>query len=285
MTNKGIVRLFRFNSLARAKVNNPKEYKSKIQNFYNMFTKAITRKPGKNFADGITTSSLGKPNFRLALKQHEAYCNALKKCGLNVAILEADEKYPDGCFVEDTAIITKEAAIITKPGNLTRLGEEKKIADVLSKYKNIETIILSGNVDGGDVLRVKDHFYIGISKRTNEEGAKQLSKILSRYGYTSSTVPVKTVLHLKTGITYLENNNFISINEFSKVLPSSNVIVLDKDEEYSANCLLINDFLLIPKGFPKSKQRIIDLKYNIIEVEMSEFKKMDGGLTCLSLLF
>ncbi len=248
-------------------------------------TRAIVRQPGKNFADGITTSNMGKPSFELALQQHNAYCDAIMKCGVEVTVLEADEHFPDGCFVEDTAVITKEVAIITKPGDIARLGEESRIAEILSEFKKIETISLPGNVDGGDILRVDNHFYIGMSHRTNQEGAKQLSEILSRYGYTSSQIPVKTVLHLKTGITYIGNNNYVSIDEFADLFKSSNVIKLDKEENYSANCLLINGNLLVPKGFPKSKNEIIKLGYNIIEVEMSEFRKMDGGLTCLSLLF
>jgi len=250
-----------------------------------MFTNAITRKPGKNFANGITTADFGKPDFQKAMKQHKLYCDALKKCGLEVTILEADEKYPDGCFIEDTAIVTEKMAVITKPGDSARLGEQEKISQTLSRFKNLEHIELPGNVDGGDIMRVGNHFYIGMSKRTNKEGAKQLSTIFSKYGYSSSEIPVKSVLHLKTGITYLGNDNFISIDEFSRIFESSNVINLDQDENYSANCLLINDFLLIPKGFPKSKQKIMELGYDIIEIEMSEFRKMDGGLTCLSLLF
>lgn len=249
------------------------------------FTHAIVRQPGKNFADGITTAKLGKPSYEIALQQHADYCEALKKCGLKVTVLEADEKYPNGCFVEDTAIVTNEAAIIAKPGDNARLGEEQRISNVLSEHRKLEFIQLPGCVDGGDILRVDNHFYIGMSARTNNEGAKQLSLILTKYGYTSSQVPVKSVLHLKTGITYLGNNNFISVGEFLPLFGKSNVIALDKDESYSANCLLINDFLLVPKGYPKAKKAITDLGYKIIEVPMTEFEKMNGGLTCLSLLF
>jgi dimethylargininase len=250
-----------------------------------LFTKAIVRKPGKNFANGITTSNLGKPSFEIALQQHNAYCNALINCGLDVIILESDEKYPDGCFVEDTAIVTEKVAIIARPGDNARLGEELQIAEILSKHKKIETINLPGLLDGGDIMRVDNHFYIGMSKRTNTEGAKQLAEILSRYGYTTSQTTVNSVLHLKTGITYLGNNNFIANEEFANCFPTANTIKLNPEESYSANCLKINDYLLIPKGFPNSKKQIEDLGYNIIEIEMSEFRKMDGGLTCLSLLF
>jgi len=250
-----------------------------------MYTKAIVRKPGKSFSEGITISDLGKPDYEKAIKQHKEYCNALKKCGLEIITLEADENYPDGCFVEDVAVVTEKMAIITRPGNPTRLGEEKKIQETLSKYKKIETISSPGNIDGGDIMRVNNHFYIGISKRTNQEGARQLSFILSKYGYTSSKITVENVLHLKTGITYIRNNNFISIKEFPNISKFPNIIKLDQDEGYSANCLFVNNYLLIPSGFPKSNQKIIEMGYNIIEIEMSEFEKMDGGLTCLSLLF
>ena len=250
-----------------------------------MYTKAIVRRPGRNFAEGITTANLGKPDFEKALEQHSAYCNALIKCRLELIVLEADEKYPDGCFVEDTAIVTREMAVITRPGAASRMGEEVEISRVLSEFKKIETIELPGTLDGGDVLRADDHFFIGISGRTNREGARQLIEVLAKYGYSASETEVESGLHLKSGIAYLGKGNFISVEGFSKMVKASNIIIPDHEENYSANCLLVNDFLLIPKGFPKSKKKIIDLGYNIIELDMSEFRKMDGGLTCLSLLF
>lgn len=250
-----------------------------------MYSKAIVRKPGRNFSDGVTTSNLGKPDFGKAIEQHAAYCDALIRCGMELILLEADDRFPDGCFVEDTAVVTKEAAIITRPGIASRMGEEIEISKILSEYKKIETIEHPGNVDGGDVLRVDNHFFIGISRRTSKEGARQLSDILSKYRYSSSEIEVGSGLHLKSGIAYLGKGNFISTGEFSKKIDFSNNILLDQDEKYSANSLLVNDFLLIPMGYPKSKKKITDLGYNIIEIDMSEFRKMDGGLTCLSLLF
>jgi dimethylargininase len=250
-----------------------------------MYTKAIVRRPGRNFAEGITTSNLGKPDFEKALQQHSAYCDALIGCGLELIVLESDERYPDGCFVEDTAIVTSEVAVITRPGAESRIGEEAEISEILSQFRKIETIKLPGTLDGGDVLRVENHFFTGISGRTNMDGARQLSEILSKYGYTASETEVGEGLHLKSGIAYLGKGNFISIEGFSKIAGSSGIIISDLQESYSANCLRVNDFLLIPKGFPKSKKKIVELGYNIIELEMSEFRKMDGGLTCLSLLF
>lgn len=249
------------------------------------YTHAIIRKPGKNFADGITDSGLEKPVFEKALKQHAAYCEALKYCGLELTILEADEKYPDGCFVEDTAVVTEKAAIITNPGAASRRGEVEKIAEILSRYKKTEYISLDGFVEGGDVMKLGNHYYIGISGRTNENGARQLSVILSKHGYSTSFIPVKNILHLKTGITHIGQNNFIAIEDFTNHFKQFNITQVDQDESYAANCLFINDFLLVPIGYPKMKNRIMKLGYKLLEIEMSEFEKMNGGLTCLSLLF
>ena len=250
-----------------------------------MYTKAIVRRPGRNFAEGITSANLGKPDFEKALDQHSAYCDALKECGLELIVLEADERYPDGCFVEDTAIVTSEVAIISRPGAASRMGEEAEISGILSEFRKIETIKHPGTLDGGDVLRAGNHFFIGISGRTNRDGARQLSAILSKYNYTASETEVGQGLHLKSGIAYLGKGNFISAEGFSKIAGSSSIIIIDQDESYSANCLQANDFLMIPGGFPKSKKKIVEFGYNIIELEMSEFRKMDGGVTCLSLLF
>lgn len=250
-----------------------------------MYTRAIVRRPGRNFANGITTSNLGKPDFDKALEQHAAYCEALMKCGVELTVLDADERYPDGCFVEDTAVVNSKVKVISKPGAATRRGEEEAIAGILAGSGPIESIIAPGTMEGGDVLRAGNHYFIGISERTNTEGADQLSAILGKHGFSTSFVRVEAGLHLKSDIAYLGNGNFISTPVFSHVANPVNTIILDPEEYYSANCLRINDYLLIAKGFPKSKKKILDLGYNIIELDMSEFRKMDGGLTCLSLLF
>jgi dimethylargininase len=250
-----------------------------------MFSKAIVRRPGRNFAKGITTSNLGKPDFSKTLEQHAAYCDALVRCGVELIVLDADERYPDGCFVEDTAVVNSKVAVVTRPGAASRAGEEVEISRVLSGFRKLETIEFPGTLEGGDVLRMENQYFIGISGRTNMEGASQLSAILLKHGFTSSVIRVEAGLHLKSDIAYLGKGNFISTPVFSKMAFPANTIILDHDESYAANCLLVNDFLLIPKGFPKSKKKIADLGYNIIELGMSEFRKMDGGLTCLSLLF
>ncbi|MFO7829850.1 MAG: arginine deiminase family protein [Bacteroidales bacterium] len=252
-----------------------------------MFTKAIVRRPAETFANGITTSNLGKPNYNLALKQHDAYCDALIKCGLELTILEADPDYPDSCFVEDTAIVTKDFGIITRPGDQSRLGETEAIQEALSPLLPLHFIKEPGTVDGGDIMQVENNFYIGLSGRTNLPGAQQLSKILKAHHYDVFSIPVCNILHFKTGVNYLGDNNIILHKEFCSKddLNAYHQIIVDTDEEYAANALRINDFVLIPAGFPKTKSAIEKLGYKTIAIEMSEFRKMDGGLSCLSLRF
>jgi len=219
------------------------------------------------------------------MEQHAAYCDALIRCGVELTVLEADERYPDGCFVEDTAVVNSRVVVISRPGAASRMGEEEEIAQVLAGFGATESITPPGTLEGGDVLRAENHYYIGLSARTNAEGASQLSAILLKHGFTTSVIRVEEGLHLKSDIAYLGKGNFISTPVFSAIAHPANTILLDQDEYYSANCLRVNDYLLIPKGFPKSRMKILELGYEIIELEMSEFRKMDGGLTCLSLLF
>ena len=253
-----------------------------------MFKNVIVRRPCRAVIDGISTANLGKPDYELALKQHDNYIETLKKCGVEVTVLEADERYPDSTFVEDPAIVTKKCAIITNPGAATRKGEQTEIEEVLKKfYNNIEHITDPGTVEGGDIMMVGDHFYIGLSQRTNEEGAKQLIAILEKYGFSASIVPLRKVLHLKTGLAFLENNNLLAAGEFieSPEFKAFNKIIIDEDESYSANCIWVNGHVLVPAGYESTQRKIEALGYKVEVVDTSEFRKIDGGLSCLSLRF
>ncbi len=253
-----------------------------------MFKNVITRKPSISMIHGITTANLGKPDYHKALLQHGEYVNALKKCAVNVIVLEADENFPDSCFVEDTALLTRECAIITNPGALSRKGEEKEIHGVLEDfYDNIEFIQAPGTVEGGDIMMVGNHFYIGLSARTNYEGAKQMIELLEKYDYTGSTVELTEFLHLKTGVSYLEHNNLLATGEFlhSPEFKDFNIIPVQESEAYAANCIWVNDYVIVPKGFDITKEAISKAGYQIIEVDVSEYRKLDGGLSCLSLRF
>jgi dimethylargininase len=238
--------------------------------------------------NGLTESSLGKPDYDLAVVHHKAYVKALQDCGIEVTILEADENYPDSVFVEDTAVLTPHCAVITSPGAPSRKGEINEMEEVVkSFYTDIETIEEPGTLEAGDVMMVGNHFYIGLSHRTNLNGARQLIDILAKYNLTGSTVTLEDVLHLKTGVSYLENNNLLVTKPFRNKteFQQYNLIMVDPSESYAANSLWINDNVLVPEGFPETRQNIEKAGYRTIEVDVSEFRKLDGGLSCLSLRF
>jgi dimethylargininase len=252
-----------------------------------MFTRAIVRRPGANFARGLTTANLGTPDFSLILRQHRAYVQALETIGLDVIILEADPDHPDAYFVEDTAVVAARVAVITRPGALSRRGEEDAIEPVLAGFRKTARIRPPGTIDGGDVLMVRDRFFIGLSERTNAEGARQVGQILEAHGYSWTTISVGTGLHLKSSVNHL-GQGILVVTEAMAVEPAFKdfkKVVLDEADSYAANTLWINGRLLTPAGFPGVRKKLADLCLPIIELEASEFRKMDGGLTCLSLRF
>jgi len=253
-----------------------------------MFSKAIVCLPSSNMANGLTASNLGRPDFTNALHQHGQYVTALEECGLDVTILDADDNYPDSVFIEDAALLTPHCAIITNPGAVSRKGEIEKMGTVLSQFfSSIEKINAPGTLEAGDVMMVGNHYYIGLSGRTNKDGAEQLIEILKRYGLSGSIIELENVLHLKTGVAYLENNNMVACGEFISHpdFKKYNIIAIDNDESYGANCIWINGNVLVAKGFPKTKELIEKAGYSTREVDVSEFRKLDGGLSCLSLRF
>ena len=256
-----------------------------------MLTKAIVRAPSANFAAGWTTVDLGKPHYNVAMRQHAAYCEALQSCGLTLIGLPPDERHPDSTFVEDTAIVTSRGAVITRPGAPSRLGETDAIRPELVKhYSKLETIVAPGTVDGGDVCEAGEYFFIGISQRTNEAGAAQLARILESFGYGSSLIDIRglsNILHLKSGMAWVGDNRLVVIDALSRLKEFSTyeLVHVNFVEEYAANCLFLNSRILVPAGFPVLKRQLEDLSYPTIALEMSEFQKMDGGLSCLSLRF
>jgi dimethylargininase len=251
-----------------------------------MFAEAIVRGVPETLHAGITSADLGTPDHTQAVAQHLRYIQALEKCGLEVTALDADEKHPDSVFIEDTAVVTARCAILARPGADSRRGEVHGVEEVLSgRYENIERIIDPGTLDGGDVLQVGDHFYIGLTSRTNLEGARQLSEMLRGYGYVVSVVESREYLHLKSGVSYLGDDVLVVAGELATdgEFGGFDKIIADSREEYSANCIRVNDHVLVPAGFERTKAQIAARGYELIELEMSEFRKVDGGLSCLSL--
>jgi dimethylargininase len=254
----------------------------------NRFSKAIVRIPCRRMVEGITTADLGKPDYGLAVEQHQNYIAALRNCGLDVTILPADERYPDSVFVEDTALLTPACAIITNPGADSRKGEIAAIHPVVARfYEKIETISTPGTVDGGDIMMVGSHYYIGLSKRTNQRGAAQLIAILHKYNLDGTMIKLEKVLHLKTAVAYLENNIMLSTAAFltAKDFKNFDMIGVDPYESYAANSVWINGRVIMPAGNPKTRDLVEKAGYEVIAVDTSEFRKLDGGVSCLSLRF
>ncbi|HEX3280975.1 MAG TPA: arginine deiminase family protein [Pyrinomonadaceae bacterium] len=256
-----------------------------------MFTRAIVRPPATNFAQGLTMADLGDPDYELALKQHETYSVALAQCGLTLTRLEPDPNHPDSSFVEDTAILTDQCAVLTQPGAPSRAGEVASIRLALAEFfPDLNTIESPGTVDGGDVCEAGNHFFIGLSERTNEAGAQQLSALLASSGYSCTLVDIRSessLLHLKSGLAYLGDRRLV----VSEALASRaefvgyDRIVVNDAEAYAANCLRVNDYVLVADGYPMLTEQLCRLGYQTVALKMSEFQKMDGGLSCLSLRF
>ncbi|MHC4984589.1 MAG: dimethylarginine dimethylaminohydrolase family protein [Planctomycetota bacterium] len=248
---------------------------------------ALVRELGDSFANGLTAADLGEPDLALARRQHAAYRDALGQAGLAVTVLPADENHPDGVFVEDTAVVTPEIAVIARPGAPSRDGEQRAVEQALAADKTIARIESPGALDGGDVLRVGRRVFVGLSERTNQAGADQLADALGPFAYTVETIVVPDLLHLKTGNTALDDRTLIATPALAghPAFADYEILTVDADEGYAANCLRVNDSLLVPQECPATVERLGQAGYAVVALAMSEFRKMDGGLTCLSILW
>ena len=255
------------------------------------FTRAIVRPPSSNFADGLTSVALGRPDYALALEQHARYCEALARCGLEIRPLAADPAHPDATFVEDTAVLSARCNVLTRPGAPSRAGEVAAIRAALAAAAlKPQTIDAPGTLDGGDICEHGDHFFVGVSHRTNWDGAAQLAAYLTKAGYESSCIDIRAVpgiLHLKSGIASLDDERIVAIDALREhpALKGRDIVCVSQGDEYAANCVRVNDHVLVPAGFPRMHDALDALGYSLIPLDMSEFQKMDGGLSCLSLRF
>jgi len=256
-----------------------------------VFKHAIVRSPGMNFAQGLTSVDLGIPRYDQVVAQHARYCEALMACGLAITTLVADLDHPDSTFVEDTAVLTARCAVLTRPGAQSREGEVAAIRPVLRSFFPVTTEIETpGTVDGGDICEAEDHFFLGLSLRTNEEGARQLAAHLAGVGYPSTVVDVRgmsSILHLKSGVSFIGNNTLVVMEEMAgwEAFAGYELIRVVSEESYAANCVRVNDRVLVAAGYPRLTAELTARGFNPLELDMSEFRKMDGGLSCLSLRF
>ena len=249
------------------------------------FNNALIRKPNKSIKNGLSSKNLN-PVFEKIKIVFKNYRNALQEAGLRINLLEALEEFPDSMFVEDPAIIYKSNIIILNPSDATRNGEAKIIRNEIQNYFDNIFFVETGFIEGGDVLNINNHFVIGLSKRTNKLGAKNLSSILIKLGATVEICQTpKDILHLKSECSLIDDDVILVSNRMAKLdyLKSNyKLIELPIGEEGAANSLRINDKLLVPEGFIKAEE-ILTNKYNIIKINVNEIAKVDAGLSCMSL--
>jgi dimethylargininase len=226
----------------------------------------------------------------LADEQHQQYVGALEASGLSVSMIEADESLSDGVFIEDTAVLCRGHALITRMCH-QREGEQAAVEAFLRPSHSISRLPPGAMLEGGDVMHIGDTSYVGISARTNELGAESLKSFLAQFGRRVVSVPTPNCLHLKTGVTYLGNGTLLAVPAWFDIhrFDVDDVIYTAAGEDGSANCLRIHDHLLVQGGFPQTARRLQQFaeKHGVrmTPLAISEFQKGDGSLTCLSLIW
>jgi dimethylargininase len=219
--------------------------------------------------------------------QHEAYERVLERLGCTVQRLPEEPYLPDSVFVEDTAVVLDELAVIARPGAESRRPETKSVAAALGEHRSLACIQAPGTLDGGDVLRVGQRIYVGVSGRTNDEGVRQLAELLAPYGYDVAGVEVRECLHLKSAVTavsddrILVNPRWVDVSHFR----GFGRIEVHPDEPFAANVLAVDDFLLCAAAAPRTRERLASAGFAVESVDVSELAKAEAGVTCCSLIF
>jgi dimethylargininase len=245
--------------------------------------KALVREPGKNYCQCVSSHPEKKLlSLSLAREQHAIYCSTLRELGVEIISLPREDLHPDSCFVEDTAVIYKGKAMITRMGHESRRGEEKVIEEYLRELMPTRRIEEPGTLEGGDVIHLPDLLISGVTQRTNLEGVNQVSDWLD--------VPVLTcqdmnIVHLKSYATYLGEEMMVITEKYYNhpVFDEFNKIMIPEKEKYAANTLAIGKTVILPKGYEFTKQKIEQEGFEVITLEMNQFQRCEGALTCLSL--
>ena len=251
-------------------------------------TIAITRAVSPDLADCQLSFVPRTPiDFARAAAQHRAYCDALAACGCEVVALPAQPGLPDAVFVEDTALVLDEVAVLTRPGAESRRDEVASIAEALAPHRTLLRIEAPGTLDGGDVLRVGRDVYVGQSARSNAEGIAQLAALLAPHGYRVQGVPTHGCLHLKSAVTQVADDTLLVQPAWVDpgVFARYRLVEVDPAEEHAANVLRIGDRVVQPACFPRTRARLEAAGITVVPVDVSELQKAEGAVTCCSLVF
>ncbi len=250
-------------------------------------TIAITRKISPRFNECEITHIERTPiDLNLARTQHTEYTHALATVGCQIIELPAEADLPDSVFVEDTAFILPEVAVITRPGADSRKPETESIIQALSSYRALVHVSAPATVDGGDVLVLGKNIYIGISTRSNNAAIRQIQDLLDNYGYQVVGVELRDCLHLKTAITQIDQKNLLINPKWVENFHFKDFdwIITDPSEPFAANCLPINNQIIFPSAFPKTRAKLESRGYKIQTVNVDELAKAEGAVTCCSLI-
>ncbi len=248
---------------------------------------AITHLPSPNLDAGQRTHIQRTPiDYARAVQQHRNYCALLHRCGADVVVLDVNRDLPDAVFVEDTAIVLDEVAVMTSMGTAARRGELAGIARALGKYRNLEWVELPALLEGGDVLVVGRTLLVGLSARTDRAGTLALQAIVGRYGYHVRGVPVRGCLHLKTACTALPDQRLLVQPAWLETdgLRDFEQVHVPPEEPWGANVLLLSDRVCLAEEYVRTARLLQRRGYRIQTTDISEFARAEGGMTCLSLL-
>jgi dimethylargininase len=223
---------------------------------------------------------------RRAQAQHAAYCRALEALGCRVIALPALAAFPDSVFVEDVALAFDEVAIATRPGATTRRDEGAAVIEVLGRHRQVLPIEAPGTLDGGDVLRIGRHVFVGMSARSNEAGRMQLRERLAPFGYRVESVAMRDCLHLKSAVTQVAEETVLINPAWVDAAPFAGLarIEVDPAEPHAANALRVGDALLYPQGFPRTEARLRAAGIEVTMLDLSELQKAEGATTCCCIL-
>lgn len=249
---------------------------------------AITHEVSPKITDCELTFMERAPiDLELAKAQYLAYCDTISKLGAKVIKLSKNLAYPDCSFVEDVAIVLDELGIITSMGAESRRGEQQEVRVEIEKYRKIAVILPPANIEGGDVLRIGKTLFVGLSTRTNKQGVEALRIIAAPHGYEVISIEVPGCLHLKTGMTAIDEKMLLANKTWVNVTPIKGFKIIDvpNDEPWGGNILKIQDQVIAPASCPKTIELIKRHGINVHPVDISEFQKAEAGLTCMSIVF
>jgi dimethylargininase len=221
-----------------------------------------------------------------ATAQHEAYEALLRTLGCEVRRVAPAPEHPDAVFIEDTAVVVDELAVITRPGAESRRSEVEGVAKALAPLRSLVHLTAPATLDGGDVLTMGKQLYVGRTARTNSEGITQLRAALAPHGYAVTAVPVTGCLHLKSAVTALDDATVLLNPDWvdPAVFAAYRMIAVDPSEPMGANVLRVGDALLYATDYPKTLARLHAAGFHPQTVDASELAKAEGAVTCCSVL-